>query len=203
LATLHGLNLQPIDRSLFPTPTTTTADSWDRLVSAAAARDAQWTSQLIGMSTVVRHARDLADAATERSADEVMSHGDIDQLNIVLNPAGPVLCDWDVAAPWVTTHELVDTAISLATAKDFVIGRRVVAAYCRTARIEVHLEPCDLGPALMVGLDWVAFNVERALGPRQRTTEEIRLSEQLVPNLLVEFRAGVDIAERIPELLTY
>lgn len=46
-----------------------------------------------------------------RPADEVMTHGDVDQKNIVIAPGGPVLCDWDLAMPMVPRRELAETML--------------------------------------------------------------------------------------------
>ena len=43
-----------------------------------------------------------------------MTHGDVDQKNILLTADGPVLCDWDAAAPMIPARELADVAMSLA-----------------------------------------------------------------------------------------
>jgi aminoglycoside phosphotransferase (APT) family kinase protein len=50
---------------------------------------------------------DLTRSAGFRPDQEVMTHGDIDQKNLLLTAAGPVLCDWDLAAPIVPRRELV------------------------------------------------------------------------------------------------
>ena len=58
-----------------------------------------------------------------------MTHGDIDQKNIVCGPGGPVLCDWDVAMPLVPRRELADVAMSMAGWQQPAIAREVLRGY--------------------------------------------------------------------------
>jgi hypothetical protein len=47
---------------------------------------------------------------------------------------------------------------------------------------------------MMRGLDWIAFNVERALGLRTASPEEATLSADLVPRLLAEVPRHLAVA---------
>ena len=86
--------------------------------------------------------------------------------------------------------------------RDYDIARRVVVSYERSSGREVHLDGSDLAPSLMIGLDWVVLNVERAIGLRGTTSEERELAARLVPELLAEFRHAVELAESVPSLLS-
>src|SRR5205807_1512081 len=119
------------------------------LVQAARHRDSAAADDLERLTSCVREAADMARQGIRRGGIEVLSHGDIDQKNIVIGPDGPCLCDWDVASPWVPAHELVSTAISLGAASDFNISRRVVAAYEHATGRRVHLDGVDLAPSIM------------------------------------------------------
>lgn len=55
-----------------------------------------------------------------------MTHGDVDQKNLVLGVSGPVLCDWDLAVPLVPGRELADAALSLGAWMQRDIARQVV-----------------------------------------------------------------------------
>ena len=94
-----------------------------------------------------------------------MTHGDIDQKNLLLTTSGPVLCDWDLAAP--------------------LVPRR---------------EPADLGQSMIIGLDWVAFNVERAIGLRPAAAAEARVARAVVPGLLAAIPAQAAAASRVRDL---
>ncbi|MDR2983323.1 MAG: hypothetical protein LBV34_00645, partial [Nocardiopsaceae bacterium] len=61
--------------------------------------------------------------------------------------------------------------------------------------------PHDLGPSLISGLDWIAFNIERAIGLRPATTGETDLAETLVPGLLTGIPRQLGAAMRLGELL--
>lgn len=204
LATLHGWAIVAEDRSIFPVPDCTTADQWSELVDAAQRRKASWASSLADQTTTVEAIACLARAAP-RPESEVMSHGDLDQKNIVLGGSGPVLCDWDVAAPLVPRQELADVAMSLAGWSNAGVARQVVAAYRAAGGAAFTLAPSDLGVSLMSGLDWLAFNVERAIGTRPAEPAEEALGDQLVPDLLTALPGQVATAldaERVSLTLT-
>jgi hypothetical protein len=162
---------------------------------------ATFARQMAELAEVVERAALLARQGLARHDDEVLSHGDIDQKNLVLTRTGPVLCVWDYAAPWVPTRELVDVALSLGR-RDYEIARRVIASYEAASGQEVHLDSTDLAPSLMIGLDWTVLNVERAIGLCEATSAERELAVRLVPELLAEFQGAVELAEAIPSVLS-
>ncbi len=113
LARLHLLGVRPADRGLFPSPGSGTADNWPDLARAAGQAGAPWAREVAAAAPLVAWMAGLAGAGPQAS-DEVMSHGDVDQKNLLLTGAGPVLCDWDLAVPLVPRHEVADVALSLA-----------------------------------------------------------------------------------------
>jgi aminoglycoside phosphotransferase (APT) family kinase protein len=200
LAILHGLRITPRDRGLFPVTSTETADRWPELTEAARHSDAPWISSMEEAAPAVARIADLARAAGFRPDQEVMTHGDIDQKNLLLTPSGPALCDWDLAAPLVPRRELADVAMSLAAWTETAIAREVVRSYRRAGGDDTRIEPADLGQSMMIGLDWVAFNVERAIGLRPAATAEVSLARGIVPGLLAAIPAQAAAASRVRDL---
>jgi hypothetical protein len=201
LAVLHGLRVRPQDRTVYPFPNTDTADRWPELTKAAERNGALWAPLLTSAAPVVSQIADLARSAGFQPDDEVISHGDIDQKNLIAGPAGPVLCDWDLAVPVVPCRELADVALSLGCWRDLGIARAVVHAYRAPGGAVTAFEAPDLGPSLMSGLDWIAFNIERAIGLRPATLDEAELAQTLVPGLLTDLPNQVGTAMRLGELL--
>jgi len=201
LATLHGLGIRPRDRSLFPVPDTSTASRWPELTDAARRSGAEWADQLAEIGPAVSILAELALQAGHRPEQEVMTHGDIDQKNLIATPHGPVLCDWDVAVPLVPRRELADVALSLGCWEAFDIARDVVRSYRQAGGDDTAFEPADLGQPMMIGLDWVAFNVERAIGLRPSGPAGSALAQGLVPELLAAVPRGLDVALRIARLM--
>ena len=197
LATLHGLRIMPRDRGLFPRTSTATADRWPELTEAARHSQAPWTSKMDEAAPSVALIADLARSAGFRPDQEVMTHGDIDQKNLLLTAAGPVLCDWDLAAPIVPRRELADVAMSLAAWTDLGVAREVVRSYRLAGGDDTTIGPPDLGQSMMVGLDWVAFNVERAIGLRSAAAAETSLARTIVTGLLAAIPAQAAAAARI------
>lgn len=200
LAVLHALDLEPSDPSLYPVPTTDVADAWPELVRSVCEHGHPWADDLEALAPIVARAARMAAVGLAKRGKSVMSHGDIDQKNILLSEKGPVLCDWDGAEPWVPCRELVILAISMGIG-DFDISRRVVASYERAAGQVMQLSGDDLAPSLMLGLDWVVLNIERAVGLRPATKDEVALSTTIVPGLLAEYRHSVELADTVIERL--
>jgi Ser/Thr protein kinase RdoA (MazF antagonist) len=201
LATLHALRVRPRDRSLFPVPGTGTASRWPELAEAAQRSGAAWAHQLAQTASAVSLIAELATSAGYLPDQEVITHGDVDQKNLIATMGGPVLCDWDLAAPFVPRRELADVAMSLACWENFAVGREVLRSYRRAGGDDTPIEPSDLGQPLMIGLDWVAFNVERAIGLRPATAAENALARKLAPGLLTAIPHQVSVAMRISDIL--
>ncbi|MDR2987475.1 MAG: aminoglycoside phosphotransferase family protein, partial [Nocardiopsaceae bacterium] len=155
LAVLHGLRVRAQDRTVYPFPNTDVADRWSDLTRAAERRNAHWASLLTAAAPAVSQIADLARSAGFLPDHEVISHGDIDQKNLIASADGPVLCDWDLAVPVVPRRELADVALSLGLWRDFGIARAVVDGYRAAGGADIAFEPHDLGPSLISGLDWI------------------------------------------------
>jgi aminoglycoside phosphotransferase (APT) family kinase protein len=201
LAALHGLGVRPHDRSMFPVLSTDSAGRWPELTDAAHRGGAEWAPLMTAAASSVTVIAELARSCGIRPGDEVMSHGDIDQKNLISARSGPVLCDWDLAAPLVPLRELADVAMSLACWQDFAIARAVVGAYRADGGNDTEITPPDLGQPMMTGLDWAAFNVARALGLRPASPADAALARDLLPALLAAIPGQVATALRITDIL--
>jgi hypothetical protein len=193
--------ISPADRSLFPVLNTRTADEWPDLVSAARLARVPWADQLAAIRPVVAEIAALARAADQGPGDEVMTHGDVDQKNILLTADGPVLCDWDAAAPMIPACELADVAMSLAGWKQQEIGREAVRAYRAAGGPATGIRPCDLGQSLLSSLDWIALNIGRATGTQPAGPAEAAVGRRLVPGLLARLPHELEISRRADEFL--
>jgi aminoglycoside phosphotransferase (APT) family kinase protein len=201
LATLHRLRILPRDRSLFPVPSTDTASRWPQLSEAAHRSGAEWAAQLTAAAPAVALIADLATSAGYLPDQEVITHGDVDQKNLIATVNGPVVCDWDLAAPLVPRRELADVAMSLGCWDNFAVSREIVRSYHQAGGGETMIEPPDHGQPLMIGLDWAAFNVERAIGLRAATAAETILARRLVPELLAAIPHQVAVTMRVSDIL--
>ena len=201
LAVLHDLAVTPSDRDLFPDPGKGAAKRWASAVSSATETGMPWADDLVELGPVVERAVEMAGFGAERTRDEILCHGDVDQKNILVGPGGPVLCDWDYPTLWHPERELIDTAISLGAGQDFSVSRRVVASYEEGRGVKVHLRGSDLAPSLMVGLGWLIVNVRRATGMELVSPAQADLSRDLVPRLMPEYRRAVELIEKVEELL--
>lgn len=132
-------------------------------------------------------------------AREVMSHGDVDQKNLLLARDGPVPCDWDVAYPVRPRSELADCALSMGAWEDLAVARTVLRAYADAdGPAGLGMRPLDLAGPLRSSLDWIGLNVDRALLPGD---ESAGLADSLLPRLLAELPRQLRLAERLSELL--
>ncbi|HET7173730.1 MAG TPA: hypothetical protein VFI30_05590 [Nocardioidaceae bacterium] len=137
----------------------------------------------------------LFDGARTSFHDDPMSHGDVDQKNIILAADGPVLCDWDVAAPWDRRAELARTAMSLAAWQRPDIARSAITAYAsHGGDADLPLAPHDLAVDFVLGIDWLTLCIERATGLRAADDISRPQNEQLVRDLLTATPRHLTIA---------
>ncbi len=114
----------------------------------------------------------------------VMTHGDIDQKNLLVTGEGAVvIVDWDVCATMPAESELIRAALDLAGWQYGPVDERVLRAALESYRTAGGpagpLRVEHLGWALLLHLDWLAFNVARALG--NCGTEQVDLGRQVAP----------------------
>ncbi len=76
----------------------------------------------------------------------------------------------------------------------------MIRSYRLAGGDDTPVEPADLGQSMMIGLDWVAFNVERAIGLRPAATAEVSLARGIVPGLLAAIPVQADAACRVRDL---
>jgi hypothetical protein len=55
---------------------------------------------------------------------------------------------------------------------------------------------------MMTGLDWIGFNVERAIGLRDATADDSATAQRIVPALLAQLPRKVDLALRVQNILS-
>jgi aminoglycoside phosphotransferase (APT) family kinase protein len=201
LAMLHGLRARPCDRSLFPVPGTDTARRWPELTQAVQRSGVAWAHLLRAGAPAVSLIAELATSAGYQPDQEVLTHGDIDQKNLIATKHGPVLCDWDLATPLVPRRELADVAMSLGGWENFAVSRQVLRSYHQAGGDDTPIEPPDLGQTLLTGLDWAVFNIERAIGLRAATEPEAMLARTLTPALLAAIPHQVSVTMRISGIL--
>ena len=202
LARLHRLGLPVEDPSLYPEPHATGPDEWSRLRAAAIGARAPWATLLSVVDPLLGRIAGLTLAAAARQSEAVMTHGDLDAKNIVLSTGGgPHLCDWDVAGPWRPAAELADAALSLGGWSELPVSRAVLAAYGAAGGRVPRFDPEDLGFSLGKSLDWLVFNVERAIGVRPAPPDAARLGSELVPGLIETLGRQLEMAEEVGDRL--
>lgn len=202
LARLHLLNLPVEEPDLYPAPHATEPGDWSRLRAAAIGARAPWAIHMAAVDPLLGRIARLALADGARRAEAVMTHGDLDTKNIVLSAGGaPHLCDWDGAGPWRPAAELAEVALSLGGWSDMGVSRAVLDAYAGAGGRVPRFRPEDLGFSLTRSLEWLVFNIERAIGLRTAPSDTVRLADSLVPGLVEGLVRGVEMAEAVGGLL--
>ena len=166
LARIHNLQYVPKRTDVFPTLSRTNLDGWDELILRLDRHDRELARCAAAAAPAVRRIGELVDRSVTDFSGQPMSHGDVDQKNLIMTGDGPVLCDWDVSAPWPPRQELARTALSLAGWKVPAAARAVIAGYREAGGEAYELVPEDFGVDLSVGLDWAVLCLERAAGVR-------------------------------------
>jgi hypothetical protein len=197
LARLHGLDLRTARPELFDSWTTDAADRWPGLVEAAERARAPWLDLARAATPAIGTIRVYLEARDAEPSDGPLSHRDVDQKNVLLAAAGPMLCDWDVAGPVDPAEELVDVALSMARWEVPDVARAVFDGYRRAGGDDIDIVPAHLAPMLFSSVHWLVLNVERALDLRELGPEEQERGAALVPGLLERLPERVAMAEHI------
>jgi Ser/Thr protein kinase RdoA (MazF antagonist) len=194
LARVHALSLAPLLPDLYAGRAgLTTAQVWPDLVERSARAGAPWLPELAAVEVDAHRASALLHPWDD--ADAVLVHADLDQKNLLIGPAGPLLIDWDVVVPLPPAHDLAHAALTMAGWREPSIAREVLAGYAEIAGERPVLASSDLGPALASRLGWIRFRVDRAL------EGDAEASVAVVP-ALHDLHHRVAIAETLPAWLT-
>lgn len=197
LARLHALHHLPSRTDVFPTVSGDNIAGWDGVVARIADHDQELARQAESVAPAVRRIGALLDAAVTDFTGQPMSHGDVDQKNLIMTSTGAVLCDWDVAAPWPPRQELARTALSLASWQIPKIARAVITGYREAGGEPYELIPEDLGVDMSVGLDWLVLCLDRAAGLRDDGPQRRSEAARSVPGLLRELDSRLELIDNI------
>ena len=198
VASIHGLGLLPLRPELYDGRSgRATAESWPDLVRRARAVEAPWSDLLDAAEPLVHRAAALL---VDDASATVLSHGDIDQTNLLATHAGLHLIDWDVVLPVVPAHDLARAALTMASWRAPDVARAVVDGYRRATGAEIGLQPSDLGPALASRLGWIRFGVDRYADARGSGIPA-RHDEPDIEAPLDDLERRVTIAEHLDEWL--
>lgn len=194
LARMHALRHVPRRLDVFPRSDSAGTRAWPELVHRLEEREPSLAAPADAVSGVVRRIGELYDSAGIDNSAEPMSHGDVDQKNLILTPLGPVLCDWDVASPWRPSAELLRSAMSLSRWQRPAVARETIAAYRRAGGADVPVRPEDLALDLVIGLDWLVFCLERASGLRNADAQRREEGRRQAESMLADLPRRVDLA---------
>ncbi|MBO0810899.1 MAG: phosphotransferase [Microlunatus sp.] len=201
LARIHALHHLPGRTDVFPTPSRAAVDGWDDLVGRIAEHDQELARQAVAAGPAVGRIGELFDRSETDFSGQPMSHGDVDQKNLIMTATGPVLCDWDVAAPWPARQELARTALSLAGWRFPGVARAVLTGYRGAGGEAYRIVPEDFGVDACSGLDWTVLCLERAAGLRNDGEQRRQEAAESVPDLLAGMQRQLDLIENIGDWL--
>ncbi len=134
--------------------------------------------------------------------DTVVTHGDLDQLNVLWDKSGqPILIDWESVRKLNPTREIVRTSLSWSgmDTKDvsLQIYTHMLRTYLESGRM-LNINHVDAALYSLVGsaVNWILYNIKLACtsdiqGEKDTATEEINTSlmsmkrlEVLIPDLV-------------------
>lgn len=130
LAALHGINETNFRSELAPGFDTRGVEAWEEINQRVADSNIAWARELKASLGAVTDAEALVEAASKSKPQYLLTHGDIDQKNLLRRGDGVFLIDWDVCNAMPARHELVRCALDLA---DWAVGPsdvRVCATRC-------------------------------------------------------------------------
>lgn len=202
LATMHSLQIRPSRYDVFPTPTTATCDGWPDLVGQLHRSGSPYAMAAESLSPDVARIRDWFTRRPAADEGRVMSHGDIDQKNLLLVGGAAWLVDWDVAAPWVPAEEAVRTAMSLACWRRPAVARAFSAAYESAGGMTIEPDGTLLAHDLRISLDWLDRCLRIAAGILPATPQRRAEARQQAQTELRTILARIAITANLPAWLS-
>ena len=195
LAIAHGLRALPSRSDVFPKPTD---DGWADLVVALRRAGSPYARMAERVAPEIACVREWFADRTVDDTSRVMSHGDIDQKNLLLAHGVPWLVDWDVAMPWSPTEEVLRTALSLAVWRERPVVRTFFAAYQDAGGMPPDPTPELFSLDLVIGIDWLDRCLRIASGLQDASQHRIDEAHHEARRGLHQLPARVAIAGDFP-----
>ncbi len=133
----------------------------------------------------------------------LISHGDLDQKNVLWDKEGsPLLIDWESARKLNPTYEIINTALDwsgVMTNLNKSLFVDMIKAYRNAGGTidKEHLEPAFYG-ALGNALNWMVYNIGRACKATSPESEEWKIGVEMVG---IVFPMILRVKAEIPELI--
>jgi aminoglycoside phosphotransferase (APT) family kinase protein len=200
LAIMHDLHATPSRADVFPQPTSATCDAWPDLIAQLRRIGSPYARMARGVAPEIACVGEWF-AHRAPDANRVMSHGDIDQKNILLARGSAWLVDWDVAMPWRPEEEILRTALSLAVWRERPVVRRFFAAYRDAGGTTPEPAPEKFSLDLVIGIDWLDRCLRIASGMQDAEPQRIDEAHRQASQGLRTLPARVAIARNFPDWL--
>ncbi|WP_446665384.1 phosphotransferase family protein [Flexivirga sp. B27] len=200
LARMHALQSVPARDDVFPTTTTATSVGWPELVAQLREIGSPYATAVAQIAPEVATIRAWFDRRPD--GRRVMSHGDVDQKNLLLAGGNPWLVDWDVAAPWLPAEEAMRTAMSLADWTDRRVVGTFLSAYFRAGGEAFEPDAALLARDLQIGLDWLDRCLRIASGLQPADQQRIAEARAQATVHVHQLPARVAIATDLPRWST-
>ncbi|TWD73346.1 phosphotransferase family enzyme [Kribbella amoyensis] len=133
LATLHELERAPADEVRPRYYGLYDRETWTDWIRFGAGHGRSWIEVAARVIDEVRRLTDELAEAYEHAPDRVITHGDFVPSNVLCDPDGPILIDWEAAGPESALHEAGDTLFKV-IGGDEVRLRAALRAYGISAR---------------------------------------------------------------------
>lgn len=202
LATMHALSVVPSRTDVFPTPTPATCSGWPTLVSDLDRAGSPFVDAAEAAAPEIAAVAAWFAQRSVTTERKVMSHGDVDQKNLLLARGRPWLVDWDVAAPWFPGEEALRTALSLAAWQDPAVAQAFLAAYVAAGGATADPAPESVSVDLIIGVDWLDRCLRIAAGLQDVEAARADEARAHVPTLFQRLRTQVEVAADLPRWLS-
>jgi fructosamine-3-kinase len=185
LGRLHALAIRPtrLDDAAQPREPMPTRVEWSQLAARAETAGWEWARRLGTAVPAFGDIGTFVDQLAARTTDQVMSHRDIHQANLLDARGEPIILDWESAGPTGTAEEIGHTLLDLADAAHREPDPALLAGFLRTYASEASIP--DLGPYWLT--DWFSaytrfayFNVRRCLGDYDDPPDELERAATIV-----------------------
>lgn len=182
LVRIHALGL-PADGRLADLLTVHGPEHWQGLDERTRRAGLAWSATLHEALPLIADLEALVVAGRADADGLIMTHRDADPKNFLLDGAGRLaIIDWDAASPWSTRLEIATAMLDWSGVHEHDPeprrARAILAGYTGSSGRIDRAEPEMFAGFIHDTLNWLEYNVRRALGERLQSAADRDLAER-------------------------
>lgn len=190
LAELHGLDFSAIEIENALSIDDSVID-WSDYYQKGLASNAVWLPMLkVNLTQLSNWNAKAVHSAAKLSADNIISHRDLDAKNVMWHNNRPIIIDWESAGYINPMCDFVDTALYWAKNAAGRLNEEHLSAFAKAYMKKKPSLQIDCASALDYGflgkLAWLEYNLKRSLGIESSDKQDQQIGTDQVIKTLVD-----------------